>query len=94
MSAPPLQIDVTTAADFKGLFQTIIVRRFKDKVGVRYDMAETDDILKFESFATLYNIAEGHDYFSFPSTGTTSKTGEKFKVSQSRIPTDHLLHIY
>lgn len=80
MNVPPVQIDVTTAADFKGLFQTIIVRRFKNAVGIRYEMVQTDDILQFNSFAALFNVADNKDYCHFPPTGTFSRDGTKFKV--------------
>ena len=79
MNVPLVQIDVTTAADFKGLFQTIVVRRFKNTVGIRYEMVQSEDSLLFNSYAALYNIADNQEYFRFASTGTVSKTGEKFR---------------
>lgn len=80
MNVPLVQIDVTTAADFKGLFQTIVVRRFKNTVGIRYEMVNSEDSLLFNSYAALYNIEDNGEYFRFPSTGTVSRTGEKFRV--------------
>lgn len=75
-----VQIDVTTAADFKGLFQTIIVRRFKNTIGIRYDMVQTHDILQFNSRAALFSVADNHVYVNFPETGIYSSHGEKFEV--------------
>ena len=80
MNVPLVQIDVTTAADFKGLFQTIVVRRFKNTVGIRYEMVQSEDSLLFNSYAALYSIADNNEYFRFASTGSISKTGEKYRV--------------
>ena len=77
---PTVQIDMTTAADFKGLFQTIIVRRFKNTIGIRYDMVQTNDILQFNSRAVLFGVADNYDYIKFPATGICALDGEKFKV--------------
>ena len=77
---PTVQIDMTTAADFKGLFQTIIVRRFKNTIGIRYDMVQTNDILQFNSKAVLFGVADNYVYFDFPETGIFASDGEKFKV--------------
>ena len=43
-------------------------------------MVETGDILKFDSFVALFNMADNKDYVRFPSTGPNMKNGEKFKV--------------
>ena len=84
MNSAPVQIDVTTAADFKGLFQTIIVRRFKNTVGIRYISLPTDDVLRFNACAVLYDITEGGDgadYIRFPETGYfCPNTNERYKV--------------
>ena len=83
MNTYPVQIDVTTAADFKGLLQTIIVRRFKNNVGIRYDAVEepeTNGVLGFNSYVALFCVADNKDYLQFPATTTMSKTGETFKV--------------
>ena len=80
MSVPLVQLDVTTAADYKGLFQTIVVRRFKNTVGIKYEMVQSEDSLLFNSYAALYSIADNKEYYRFASTGTVSKTGEKFRV--------------
>lgn len=77
---PTVQIDVTTAADYKGLFQTIIVRRFKNTIGIRYDMVQTSDILQFNSRAVLFSVADNYVYVYFPETGIYASDGEKFKV--------------
>jgi hypothetical protein len=46
-------------------------------------MVETGDILKFDSFVALFNMADNKDYVRFPSTGPNMKNGEKFKVINS-----------
>lgn len=85
MSCQPVEVDASTAADFKGLFQTVVVRRFKNTVGIRYEMVPTEDVLQFNSYAVLYYIEDNKYIIDFRRTGTSySRTNEKFKVSVYR----------
>jgi hypothetical protein len=92
MNLQPVEIDATTAADFKGLFQTIVVRRFKNTVGIRYEMVPSDDVLQFNSYAVLYYIEDNKFIGDFPRTGPISRTGEKFKVSAQSSPSESRSH--
>lgn len=90
MNFQPVEIDATTAADFKGLFQTIVVRRFKNTVGIRYEMVPTDDVLQFNSYAVLYYIEDNRVIADF--SDPQWRTGEKFKVSEESCPLESRSH--
>lgn len=81
MKSTPVQLDITTAADFKGLLQTIVVRRFKNTIGVKYDVVDNGEASKFDSYVTLFNAADNKYLIQFPSTGLSQVNGERFKVN-------------
>ena len=59
-----------TDVDLKGLFQKIIVSRFKNNnVGIKYEMIQTANVLTFDSFVSLFSISENKEYMKFPSSG-------------------------
>jgi hypothetical protein len=84
-----------TDVDLKGLFQKIIVSRFKNNnVGIKYEMVQTANVLTFDSFVSLFSISENKEYMKFPSSGPGFKVSSFANYRKKLQPLNNMKSLF
>jgi hypothetical protein len=84
-----------TDVDLKGLFQKIIVSRFKNNnVGIKYEMVQTANVLTFDSFVSLFSISENKEYMKFPSSGPGFKVSSFSNYRKKLQPLNNMKSLF